>query len=485
MTIRLRVTVVALVAMSAAGAVRPESPRDVVAPPLVGVTSILGRPTNQSVTVNVRPATVLDVFVEYGREPGEMDHATAVARATAQAPAEIVLEGLAPDATYRYRVRGRAADERGEFAAGDSHTFHTQRLPGSAFTFAIQGDSHPEREKTMFSGELYARTLAAVAQLHPDFYITSGDDFSVDTLKSFSETNVTERYTLQLPYLGRMGADSPIFLVSGNHEQAARYLLDGSPDNVAVWAQNARNRFYPQPAPDGFYTGNKEAVPHVGLLRDYYSWEWGDALFVVIDPYWASPVPVDNALGINGGKTADPWDVTHGDAQYSWLEQTLGRSTARWKFVFAHHVMGTGRGGVEVANEFEWGGRNKNGSDGFSEHRSGWPMPIHQLLVANDVTVFFQGHDHVFARQQLDGVVYQTLPCPADNTYTAWNAEAFKSGEVFPGSGYVAVTVSPDEVRVDYIRMFLPGDEREPDRVSGTSQLSYTIGIPLAAQPER
>ena len=34
-------------------------------------------------------------------------------------------------------------------------------------------------------------------------------------------------------------------------------------------------------------------------------------------------------------------------------------------------------------------------------------MPVHQLMVKNGVTIFFQGHDHLFARQERDGMVYQ------------------------------------------------------------------------------
>mgnify|MGYP003339842796 CR=1 FL=1 len=168
---------------------------------------------------------------------------------------------------------------------------------------------------------------------------------------------------------GIIGASAPIFLVNGNHEQAARYILDGTPNNVAVWAQNARNRFYPQPAPDGFYSGNAEVVPHIGLLRDYFAWEWGDALFVVIDPYWSSPAQVDTGLGGQngtGGRTNDKWAITHGDPQYEWLKQTLQQSKAKWKFVFAHHVMGTGRGGVEIADQYEWGGNGANGRPAFA-----------------------------------------------------------------------------------------------------------------------
>ena len=37
------------------------------------------------------------------------------------------------------------------------------------------------------------------------------------------------------------------------------------------------------------------------------------------------------------------------------------------------------RGGVESVPFFEWGGKNADGSDGFAEHRPGWPMPISGL----------------------------------------------------------------------------------------------------------
>ena len=59
-------------------------------------------------------------------------------------------------------------------------------------------------------------------------------------------------------------------------------------------------------------------------------------------------MPVDNVLG-GGAKRDDMWSVTLGDAQYQWFRQTLERSRARYKFVFTHHVLGTGRGGNQAA----------------------------------------------------------------------------------------------------------------------------------------
>lgn len=465
------------------------------------ITLVLGQLTDRSATIAVRADAALDWYVEFGTRSGAYPARTATVTATADPnfsgffAAQIALTGLQPDTQYYYRTQSRTPGAETAFAAGAEGRFHTQRPPGSTFVFGVQGDSHPERERQMFSGALYTQTLQAMAREQPDFYITSGDDFSVDTLPTpYTRAAVAGRYTLQLPYLSAMGV--PLFLGTGNHEETslANYNLPADAANsnqVPVWAQNARNLYYPSPAPNdpvtgGFYSGNTTSVPGIGLLRDYYAWEWGDALFVVIDPYWSSPAQVDTGLGgQNGGgvRTQDRWQITHGDAQYQWLKRTLESSRAKWKFVFAHHVMGSGRGGVEIAELFEWGGKNNNGSNGFAANRPTWFSPIHQLMVANRVTIFFQAHDHLFAHQVLDGVTYQSLPNPADNTYTAFNADAYTSGDVFPNSGYTKVTVGPSLVKVDYVRQWLAADERPPAAVSGNVQFSYTIPDPGVSRP--
>ena len=453
----------------------PSGPAGFATTPFGG-NVVLGSPTATSVRVNVYAADLSgEIAISYGTSPWVYERQTARVALSASQPTEVLIDGLRPDAEYFYRVSYRSSDGAVS-ASTDEARFHTARPAGSSFTFAVQGDSHPERTNTQFDAELYRRTLLAAAADRPDFYIAMGDDFSVDTLgaATINAAQVTGRYTLQRPYLGLIGRSAPIYLVNGNHEQGARYLLDGGPENVAVWAQNARNRLYPQPAPDGFYSGNGEVVPHIGLLRNYYAWTWGDALFVVIDPYWSSPVAVDNLFGGNDKRSGSPWEVTHGEAQYQWLKATLEASRARYKFVFAHHVMGTGRGGIELAGLWEWGGRNTKGVDEFAAQRPAWALPIHQLMAANRVTIFFQGHDHIWVRQQLDGVIYQTLPEPADPNYALHYADAYASGDKFPNSGYTRVRVTPAGVTVEYVRSFLPKDEG-PGRVHGAVAFGYTV----------
>lgn len=168
------------------------------------------------------------------------------------------------------------------------------------------------------------------------------------------------------------------------------------------------------------------------------------------------------------------WDSTIGDAQYTWLKTTLEESGARYKFVFMHHVLGTGRGGIELATQYEWGGYNDAGEWEFDERRPGWELPLHPLMRENGVTIIFQAHDHLFARQELDGVVYQSVPNPADDLYNAHNREAYLSGDILPNSGYLNVTVSPEQVMVDYIRSFLPEHESDGSR-HGESAYSYSV----------
>ena len=109
------------------------------------------------------------------------------------------------------------------------------------------------------------------------------------------------------------------------------------------------------------------------------------------------------------GKTSNLWNVGIGDEQYAWLKKTLETSKAKYKFVFAHHVLGTGRGAVEVSTNYEWGGKDPKGISTFANERPNWELPIHDLMVKYGVSIFFQGHDHIFVTQERDGLIYQSI----------------------------------------------------------------------------
>lgn len=419
---------------------------------------VMGAPTDHSISANLLFNQKAEAYITYGVQQGNYQQESPHLFAEAGEPLLINLGGLKPNQTYYYQLHYKLAGER-QFQAGKASWFATQKNKDLAFSFGVQGDSHPEREGKMFSPQLYHQTIDSVASYQPDFYFLLGDDFSIDHLierNQVTQELVENVYKTQRQYLGINGKNSPLFLVNGNHEQAAKYLLDGTANNAAVLAGNARKKYFPLPSPDGFYTGDKDIVDHIGLLKDYYAFEWGNALFVVIDPYWHSSNVVDNQPGARDQKPKrNLWDITLGESQYQWFKQTLEKSKAKYKFVFAHHVLGTGRGGVERAKLFEWGGYGQNGAWQFDQQRPGWGTPIHQLMVKNKVTVFFQGHDHIYAKQELDGVIYQSVPNPADDTYTAFNEEAYQSGVKLPNSGFLNVKVSNKGVQIDYIRSYL------------------------------
>ncbi len=455
--------------------------------PDTAFTQILGRPTDHSIAVSLLSPTNIEAYVEYGESAGNYSGRTAVTSIQSGKPTEITVQGLKPNRQYFYRIQQRAAGGSA-YTAGAEQDFYTQRAPGSTFSFGVQGDSHPERLGRMYNPELYVRTMQQVRAANPDFYIMLGDDFNVDPLYNAGNLNtagIASLYANQRHYLGLMASTVPLFHVNGNHEQAAAHSLDGTPNSPGVLAGIGRNAYLPLPAPDDFYSGDKQPVEFVGLRRDYYAWTWGDALFVTIDPYWHSPVQVDAGIGGQAGRAAegkegknamarDGWAASMGDEQYQWLKTTLEQSKAKYKFVFAHHVLGTGRGAVEVADLYEWGGKNQQGVWEFDKKRPGWAMPVHQLMVKNGVTIFFQGHDHLFARQSKDGLVYQEVPNPADDTYTIFNKDAYKSGDILGNAGYLRVTVSPESAKVDYVRSWLPKDETAGHK-QGEVAFSYTV----------
>jgi PKD repeat protein len=466
-----------------------------VATPGAHLNVVLGRPTGTSVAASALADAGAEVYFEWGTSPGNYVGTTPTVTSTAGQPVVVTMDNLKPDTRYYYRARFRSRTEV-DYRIDPEHSFHTQRSPGITFSFGVQGDSHPEREGKMYTPNLYELNMKNVAGKQPDFYVALGDDFSIDRLiekNSLTQENVDQVYRYQRDFLGLIGHSTPVFLVNGNHEEAAAYLLSDrykTPyDHAPIYAGKARVTYFPLPASDGFYSADAAEVPGVGLIRDYYAWEWGDALFVAIDPYWHSPVPVD--AGVPGvGRPDDEWEITMGDAQYAWFKTVLETSRAKYKFVFEHHVLGSGRGAAALVHMYEWGGYNKNGTAyEFASRRRNWSRPIHQLMEENKITIFFSGHDHLFAREKVDGVVYQSVPNPADNTYQAFNADAYDPdtiglpgarydptyGVTMPNSGYLHVTVSPDRVTVSYIRAVLPGDESKAGATNGAVAFSYSV----------
>jgi hypothetical protein len=440
--------------------------------PLYGqtYTEILGRPTNTSITISILSDQQMEVYWEYDDAPESFARASPRITLTKDVPYEFNFTGLQPGTGYFYRTRYRSSGSTGLFSIGPVHSFHTQRAEGDAFTFTIESDEHLYDKKGIRS--LYQICLANQAADQPDFMLSLGDIFGDDhypnTITSEQMKKLHEDYR---PYLGQICHSVPLFLCLGNHEgESDYYLAQNPPENIAAYATLWRKFYYPNPYPDSFYTGNTDEEAYgMGNPENYYCWTWGDALFVVLDVY-------RDQCDFSAKPTN--WDWSLGFPQYTWLKNTLENSQATYKFVFAHHIRGQGRGGITNARLYEWGGYEQNGSYTFPENRPGWAKPIHQLFVDNGVNIFFQGHDHVFAHEILDGVTYQSLPMPSDSTYEIGmlaNAGAYVSDTV-SGSGHLRVQVSSDCIKVDFIRAYLPADTVSGLHHNRETAFSYTAG---------
>jgi len=410
---------------------------------------ILGRPTDKSLTISILFNQVVQVYVEYGTTPGIYPQFTTTLTSLPETPVVAELQALAADTRYYYRTVYKTPNAA-TFQFGPQRTFHTQRAPGQKFTFTVEADEHLYDKKGIRS--LYQICLQNQARDSADFMLSLGDTFGDDHTPL--ETTSEDMKALHLDYRQYLGAvchSMPFFFCLGNHEGESGYYLDQTPpNNIAVYGTNWRKFYYPNPVPNDFYSGNMTVEPNgIGLPENYYAWTWGDALFVVLDVYRDCDV----------NEKPQKWDWTLGETQYKWLKTTLETSNAAHKFVFAHHNRGQGRGGIVPATGFEWGGIDGNQYK-FDEFRPGWGLPIHQLMVQNGVDIFFQGHDHLYAKESLDGLVYQEVPMPSDSTYQIGmlaNANAY-TDLTLDGAGHIRVTVESSCVTVDYVGAYLPQD---------------------------
>ena len=437
---------------------------------------ILAQPAATSITASVRASTDRIGAIEYAREGSAKHETTTKLAMKAGEPTNFALTGLEANAAYNYRFVWWPKEGEPP-TRGEQLTFHTPRALGKPFTFVIQADSHLDQGVTP---KVYEQTLANMVAAKPDFSVDLGDTFMTDKRGQDYQRSI-EQYDAQRYYFGLACHSMPLFMVLGNHDGEKGDAGRG----MGEWSYNERTERFPAPVIDGkTYTGMTAMKDARGA--NYYAFEWGDALIVVLDPFWST---TERARGGGGNRGAggggqggegqrggggagggpnveklapvdSSWASTLGRAQYDWLAETLAKSNAKQKFVFIHHLVGgiggsASRGGVESAPFFEWGGKNADGSDGFAARRPGWPMPIHQLLMKHGVSAVFHGHDHLYVHSTLDGVHYQCVPQPGNLAGNTRSAEeyGYASGTLHGSPGHVRIGIADDgTAKVEFIR---------------------------------
>ncbi|WP_295655713.1 metallophosphoesterase [uncultured Mucilaginibacter sp.] len=465
---------------------------------------ILGRATANSITVNLMLNQDAEAFIAYGSDKNNLKLKTPLNKLFANNPVEFVLTGLAQNQRFYYQV---CYSTPGSTLIKEKPlSFRTQRKKGSDFVFTISADSHLGTLKHC-SPALYQTTLNNVVRDEPDLHFSLGDDFRASKVNNPDYKKIEQLYLDQREHLNALCSTVPFYFILGNHELEAKAYNDGTDNCLAAWSTKARLKFVPNPSPDGFYTGNSSTAP--GERREnYYAFEWGDVLFITMDVFWYSNISADdeemreknknefenlskeerikaraqekdNKGGGRGqkdknGPHKDQWAFTIGEEQYKWLQQTLAKSNAMHKFVFGHHVLGACRGAVEWAGMFEWGGKNRRGIEQFADNRPGWEMPIHQLFVKNKVTAFIQGHDHLFVRQEMDGIAYITCPMSGDPGYNTYNNDKYLSGDKLSNTGHLRVSVTANDVQMQYIKAVLHKDESAQGK-NGSVAYAYSF----------
>lgn len=403
-------------------------------------------------------------------------------------PVEVPLSGLRPNRSYWYELAFTPADQPGAgVSIGPGGRFAAQKTPGEAFHFCVVSDGHWGEPAMTARNSPWRWTaqqcLKQVVGDGPyDFCVELGDGPLISGGTVSTPDQALERYLWYREQMRSVHRNMGNYFVLGNHEQEAGYFRRGTAlpnigpqhNNLLAhqhhqrWGTAARLRCIPNPLPDtypqggegapGFHTADEWGI---GLdpwndgpdepIQNFYAWTWGDALFIVLDPFRYTLV--DSLL-----RPTDPSQWTLGRTQVRWLKQTLEQSNERWKFILCHHVLG----GYLLEDGRAYG----RGTAIEAQRRDTEQSLIHDWMIEHGVQFFVYGHDHLFCHSSLDGVHY--LCCGRPTHLNNWPALASMRGSygdlmlggmdkqwirsLYNVLGYMRFTVTPDHVKVAWIR---------------------------------
>ena len=406
----MRGSIVALITSTSIGRVMAASK--------VVSAALSGSPSSTSATIAVKSLSTtasIQAYLEYGYTKTGYDLKSPTIQIAKGASQNIVLSGLKPASTIYYRLRYTSGTSKTLLSLAQAN-FTTAKEVANA-TFAIQADPHMDENS---SADVYNGTLAQIVAAAPAFLMDLGDIFMVDKLPQKTEANIRARFELMKGFYQKLG-NIPLKICLGNHDGELGYSNFNT--------KNYRKEYFPEQTGD----------------LAYFSLTGPDQLHIVLDPFTYT----------TKNPTLAGWEWTLGKIQYDWLVNTLKNSKEKHKFIYIHHLLvgdQTSRGGVEIAMKNEWGGKNNDGTYGFDTFRPGWGKPIHQLLLDYKVGIVFKGHDHLYVKQELDGIIYQTLPQPSHPGYKInVNQYGYISGKGVGGSGFLKVSTTENQAKVDFI----------------------------------
>ena len=272
-----------------------------------------------SVVVRWQTATATDSKVSYGLTTG---YGSSVTNATISTEHEISVPGLTQDTKYFYQIGTTTYN-----VPSDAQTFFKTALPAGTttdFTTWVTGDFG-----TGSSGQTGVRdayTTYAAANLpngKADFWLWLGDN-------AYNSGTVGEYNSYVFSIYPNIMKNTPIFPSVGNHDY-------GNHGNAFPGA------LFPYPtAPYEYFNAftmpqNAELGGVASTTKRYYSYNYGNVHFIVLDSYGV--VTNSNAI-----------DAVN-NPMYTWLRNDLIANTKKWTVCYFHHPpysMGTHNSDTEV-----------------------------------------------------------------------------------------------------------------------------------------
>ncbi len=226
-----------------------------------------------------------------------------------------------------------------------SATYHFKTAPadGEPFKLIVLGDNRPSSDTAPAQPQVFSDIMDQVIAENPDIVIMTGDYvYSISTSDS-ENWNAWSKFT---NVSDRLGHYVPIYAVIGNHD-----LTD--------WQGTPKPQYFL----DAFEMFNEPKL--------YSSFDFAGVHFTLLD---------SEQQGYEGQIRGEQW---------SWLVNDLTAAGNRTKFVFAHRPLYPLKH-IDSAMDV-----NKTNRD-----------ELQQLFEDQNVTLFAAGHDHLFNRLTVNGVVH-------------------------------------------------------------------------------
>ncbi len=380
-------------------------------------TPMSGRVTGALASISMVAAdATAEMRVQYGKTTALGSTSSAETASGVDERLVIDLTALDSDTVYSYQVECRLTGEAVWSPLAPINQFKTAATTGDAVVWA---DTHVANELTGEGSNpevetRFASFLAARAASLADFYMSLGDEmFSARSPTLDNQADMDAWWALWRDFTSGVLTKRPFYLIRANHERMGGYNMEPSATKYFQrWGTIAAKRYLLNPADgedeaDTTWIGGASGAKVEGAaegntspLENYYTWSHGDADFFGLDPF--------RLTRINAAPTDDRDQWTLGAEQLAWLVAALATSTAKWKVIMLHHVVGSSVGTAY--------GRCGTADILTPDHYmtdTGAGEGLHAKFVTGGVTHVIKGHDHLAAYGLVGDIYYVTCPSPS------------------------------------------------------------------------